>query len=149
MYFGGRSKDAYNLPNFLKTLFGPISIINHFASALASFRVIEMVGRSILVTGGSGFLGASLVRYLASSDAFSVKAPVRNSHISFPASVEILPIADLDASTSWQQALPGVEVVVHASGRVHVMNEAPQDPLVEQKPNEEYQCKAVGQSHSS
>lgn len=90
-----------------------------------------MVGRSILVTGASGFLGASLVRHLASSEAFSVRAPVRNPRISFPASVEVLPIADLDASTNWQQALPGVEVVVHASARVHVMNEAAQDPLVE------------------
>lgn len=90
-----------------------------------------MVGRSILVTGASGFLGASLVRHLASSDAFSVKAPVRNPRISFPASVEVLPIADLDVSTNWQHALPGVEVVVHASARVHVMNEAAQDPLVE------------------
>jgi nucleoside-diphosphate-sugar epimerase len=90
-----------------------------------------MVGRSILVTGASGFLGASLVRHLASSEAFSVRAPVRNPRFCFPASVEVLPIADLDASTNWQHALPGVEVVVHASARVHVMNDAAQDPLVE------------------
>jgi nucleoside-diphosphate-sugar epimerase len=90
-----------------------------------------MVGRSILVTGASGFLGASLVRHLASSEAFSVRAPVRHLRVCFPASVEVLPIADLDASTNWQPALSGVEVVVHASARVHVMHEAAQDPLVE------------------
>ncbi|MNJ12644.1 GDP-6-deoxy-D-mannose reductase [compost metagenome] len=90
-----------------------------------------MVRRSILVTGGTGFLGGALVNRLASLDTFSVKAPVRSSRIRFPASVEVLPIGDLDASTNWQRALLGVEVVVHASARVHVMKEAVQDPLVE------------------
>ncbi|MGV8921034.1 MAG: UDP-glucose 4-epimerase family protein [Pseudomonas sp.] len=90
-----------------------------------------MVGTSILVTGASGFLGGSLVKALASSGAFSVTAPLRKPHTAFPASVRNLPIADLDASTNWQHSLPGVEVVVHAAARVHVMNEAAVDPLAE------------------
>ncbi|MEB0122553.1 SDR family oxidoreductase [Pseudomonas sp. CCI1.2] len=90
-----------------------------------------MAGRSILVTGATGFLGSSLVRHLASSDAFFVKAPVRHLRVIFPVGVEILPIEDLDASTNWQTALLGVEFVVHTSARVHVMSETAKDPLVE------------------
>jgi len=90
-----------------------------------------MVSRSILVTGASGFLGTALVRHLASSEAFFVKAPVRQLNVSFPDSVDVLPIEDLDASTNWQPALLGVEVVVHTSARVHVMSETAHDPLVE------------------
>jgi len=90
-----------------------------------------MVHRSILVTGGTGFLGASLVSYLAQTGTFSVKAPVRKPCDCFPASVEVLPIGDLDASTNWHPALAGVEVVVHTSARVHVMHETAQDALFE------------------
>jgi nucleoside-diphosphate-sugar epimerase len=90
-----------------------------------------MVGTSIVVTGANGFLGSSLVMRLASSEAFAVRAPLRSSRVCLPDSVVVLPIADLDASTDWQHVLPGVEVVVHASARVHVMSELADDPLVE------------------
>lgn len=90
-----------------------------------------MVRRSILITGATGLLGKALVKHLASSEAFSVRAPIRNPHICFPDSIEVLPIADLDASTNWRLVLSGVEVVVHTSARVHVMKEAALDPLIE------------------
>ena len=90
-----------------------------------------MVGTSIVVTGASGFLGGSLVRQLASSNAFTVRAPLRRTGVCLPDAVVALPIADLDASTDWQHVLPGVDVVVHASARVHVMHEAAANPLAE------------------
>ncbi|MNJ12150.1 GDP-6-deoxy-D-mannose reductase [compost metagenome] len=90
-----------------------------------------MVCRSILVTGATGFLGSALVRYLASSEIFSVRAPVRSLTVSFPIGVEVVPIGSLDASTSWSKVLAGVEVVVHAAARVHIMKEDSRDSLTE------------------
>jgi hypothetical protein len=109
---------VHNFMSFLKTVFWSLSIISSLASALASSRVIEMVGRSILVTWVNGFLGASLVRYQASSEAFSVRDLGRNLSFCFPASVEVLVIADLDMSTSRQPALQGLEFVMHVAQRL-------------------------------
>jgi nucleoside-diphosphate-sugar epimerase len=56
-----------------------------------------------LVTGANGFVGSALCRQLHARGA------VRN--------------------TDWREALRGVEVVVHAAARVHVMRERSADPL--------------------
>ena len=109
---------VHNFMSFLKTVFWSLSIISSLAFALASSRVIEMVGRSILVTWVNGFLGVSLVRYQASSEAFSVRDPGRNLSFCFPASVEGLVITDLETSTSRQPALPGPEFVMHVAQRL-------------------------------
>jgi nucleoside-diphosphate-sugar epimerase len=94
-------------------------------------RVIEMNAETILVTGGSGFLGAALVKHLAAMDGCALVLPIRNTQAGFPPSARVLQIQDLDADTDWKQALCGVDKVVHAAARVHVMKEASADPLTE------------------
>jgi nucleoside-diphosphate-sugar epimerase len=88
-----------------------------------------MSPRSILVTGGSGFLGGALLRHLASSDEYSLIASLRDGRTDLPQSIRKVTLGDLTPSNNWREALTDVDVVVHAAARVHVMNEALADPL--------------------
>ncbi|QHG63856.1 UDP-glucose 4-epimerase family protein [Pseudomonas putida] len=69
-----------------------------------------MDSRTILVTGASGFVGSALCRQLNTLGVFNVRAPSRRD-------------AELAAGTDWVSALAGVDAVVHAAARVHVMQE--------------------------
>ena len=91
-----------------------------------------MSAETILVTGGTGFLGAALVGRLTAQKDLAVVLPVRN-YRSQPASpsLRVLQIEGLEADTNWRQALSGVDKVVHAAARVHVMKEASADALAE------------------
>lgn len=89
----------------------------------------------ILVTGASGFIGRVLVeRLLARS--YAVTALVRRSSDELPLGVNQQIVVDLkDLLTSSPQfcvnVLAGVEVVIHAAGRAHVVHEEVTDPLEE------------------
>lgn len=74
--------------------------------------------RTILVTGASGFVGSALCRQLNTRGPFSVRAPSRRD-------------AELAAGTDWASALAGVDAVIHAAARVHVMQESANDSLAE------------------
>ena len=82
----------------------------------------------ILVTGGSGFVGSALLKHLLKDD-FEVRATARSSLSTELKSVQYHQIRDMTASTDWQAALNGVQVVVHCAARVHVMQEDATDPL--------------------
>lgn len=86
-----------------------------------------MVVSSVLVTGASGFVGKALCRLLVESN-MSIKAVVRNSDST--GGVVVIPIGEICGETDWQDALVGVDCVVHLAARVHVMNETEADPLV-------------------
>lgn len=60
-----------------------------------------------------------------------VRAAVRRGGNIFPSRVEHFIVASMTADTSWRQALDGVDAVVHAAARVHVMSETVGDPLAE------------------
>ena len=77
---------------------------------------------SILVTGGSGFVGATLVESLASSESVAVKACVRKPPINPSSTLSYVQVPSIDARTDWSLLLPGVNVVVHTAARVHVMD---------------------------
>lgn len=84
----------------------------------------------ILVTGGTGFVGAALIRRLASS------RDVRGVfHTGSTRSVP--PLAggwfngELSVGQDWHAALEGVECVIHCAARVHVMGDTAADPLAE------------------
>ncbi|HUL66986.1 MAG TPA: SDR family oxidoreductase [Burkholderiaceae bacterium] len=83
----------------------------------------------VLVTGASGFVGRALVERLVADRRHSVRAAVRTPMTDLPAAVEQVRIAGIDATTEWRAALAGVEFVVHAAARVHVMRERHHDPL--------------------
>lgn len=82
----------------------------------------------ILVTGGSGFVGAALIKRL-SYDGFKIRACVRDHNHKFSGDVESIHIQSINGSTSWDSAFKGVEVVVHCAARVHVMDDLVPDQL--------------------
>ncbi|KHA72104.1 NAD-dependent dehydratase [Pseudomonas chlororaphis] len=85
--------------------------------------------KKILITGGSGFVGAAVIKRLALESGCSLIAPVRNMSIKFAAGVHTVHFANLDSVSDWSDSLKGVEVVIHAAARVHVMTEVSADPL--------------------
>lgn len=70
----------------------------------------------VLVTGGNGFVGRSIVRKLADEKNWQVRASVRSeSSIVDPAAERVL-VNGLGMDTNWRRALEGVAYVVHTAG---------------------------------
>lgn len=88
-----------------------------------------MMPTSILVTGGSGFLGKAIVQRLALGEAFDLVVPLRALGTELPRGVKAVKFSDIDGQSNWKEILNGVTVVVHAAARVHVMHEQAPDTL--------------------
>lgn len=71
-------------------------------------KLSQGAGLSLLVTGGTGFVGQALVKRLGDQ-------PVR--------------LATRADSAVWHKALLGITTVVHLAARVHVMHDTVADPL--------------------
>ena len=90
----------------------------------------------ILVTGATGFVGRALIANLLSKGC-EVNALVRQPSSELPLSVKQVGVGDLaelalDNSSSFlREEFSGVDVVVHAAARVHVMNDYGSNPLTE------------------
>lgn len=78
----------------------------------------------VLVTGASGFVGMALYAKLVGHGHEVVPAVRRKSGL--PHEVAL---GNLDASTDWGSALTTCDAVVHLAARVHVMDDAAQNPL--------------------
>lgn len=83
------------------------------------------VTASVLVTGASGFVGSALTQHLVQR-GHRVRAAVR--HCAPPAGIECVQ-AELSPHTDWTAALEGIDTVVHAAARVHVMRDTARAPL--------------------
>lgn len=83
----------------------------------------------MLVTGAGGFVGKALC-IEAVARGLKVRAVSRFSSCCLGKS-ECVSIGNIDASTSWSDALNGCDVVVHLAARAHVMIETSHDPLME------------------
>jgi nucleoside-diphosphate-sugar epimerase len=83
---------------------------------------------NVLVTGASGFVGEALVSRLLVDKVFTPIAAVRDA-TRLHGLCRVMPFDLLDKNSL--PRLKGVQVVVHAAARVHVMNETTQDVLAE------------------
>lgn len=72
-----------------------------------------------------------MCRRLAAQDVFSIKAPLRSVSVDLPPSVQRCSFGELATSIDWISTLSGVDIVIHAAARVHVMKEHEVDSLAE------------------
>lgn len=90
----------------------------------------------VLVTGASGFVGYAICLRLQATSGIDVVGAVRTTPsvaiggTGKPVNTVQVP-SGLGAETDWSAALAGVDAVVHAAARVHVMHERSHDPLSE------------------
>lgn len=86
--------------------------------------------RSVLVTGANGFVGKALCDLLVDNEML-VKAAIRKSDGVHDGRIDYISVGEINGDTEWQEALVGVDCVVHLAARVHVMNETASNPLDE------------------
>ena len=84
----------------------------------------------ILVTGASGFVGRALHAELTRRGS-AVRGAVRHAPALPLEGATYVAGADLSPESNWRTALAGVDTVIHAAARVHVMNDTASDPLAE------------------
>lgn len=83
----------------------------------------------ILLTGASGFVGRAVVK-TAQQRGLNIRSVFR-SLSSAEGHPEAVLVSGLDGAADWSHALQGVDVVIHAAARVHIMREEALDPLAE------------------
>jgi nucleoside-diphosphate-sugar epimerase len=77
----------------------------------------------VLVTGATGFIGSVLCETLAQA-GYRVRAALRTDR-SVPGSLaETVVVGDINSTCNWAVALEGVDTVIHAAARVHVLHGA-------------------------
>lgn len=88
--------------------------------------------KRVLVTGANGFIGKSVCVKLAEA-GFEVRASVRHKAAvaEVPDADDVMLVGDVGGDTCWEQALDGIDVVVHLAGRVHILKERSPDPLAD------------------
>jgi nucleoside-diphosphate-sugar epimerase len=82
----------------------------------------------ILVTGATGFVGKA-VCFDAYDSGHKIIAAVREYSQVFSEEIKQFKITDLAYSVAWENALQGVDVVIHSAARVHIMNDLADNPL--------------------
>ena len=84
----------------------------------------------VLVTGASGFIGRALCSRLL-AEGWKVRGTFRSESgvNQLPDGIETISIGSIDSDTKWDDALRGVDTVVHLAARVHVMDDTGANPL--------------------
>lgn len=81
----------------------------------------------ILVTGANGFLGKKILEF-CQFQSLDVRACARNANISKP-NWTISP--NLGPAANWSAPLNGINIVIHAAARAHIIKDKVADPLAE------------------
>lgn len=84
----------------------------------------------VLLTGSSGFVGGAVCAELLRR-ARPVRCALRTAPVQTPSRCDVQVVGEIGAATDWSAALDGVEVVIHAAARVHIMRDKAANPLDE------------------
>jgi nucleoside-diphosphate-sugar epimerase len=88
----------------------------------------------VLVTGASGFVGSALCELLARS-GYLIRATGRAVRPASAGAAEHVVVGDLGGDPQWQEALAGVDIVVHLAARAHILNDPPANASLYAKAN--------------
>jgi nucleoside-diphosphate-sugar epimerase len=88
----------------------------------------------VLVTGAGGFIGSVLCGMLAQA-GYLVRAASRNERPAPAGAGEHVVIGDIGTDFKWQEALAGVELVVHLAARAHILGDSPANALLYRQAN--------------
>lgn len=80
----------------------------------------------VLLTGSTGFVGSVLLSELQVLPDFRVVSAARSAVFD-----NLVVVGNIDGTTDYSSALNGVNVVVHAAARAHIMRDEVVDPLAE------------------
>jgi UDP-glucose 4-epimerase len=86
------------------------------------------MAKTVFLTGATGFVGNATLKCLVANN-YNVMAALRTGSKLPEDKVSTIHVDSIDGATSWMNSLDGVDVVVHAAARVHVMNDTETDPL--------------------
>jgi nucleoside-diphosphate-sugar epimerase len=84
--------------------------------------------KTILVTGATGFIGCHLLPVLH-QQGWQTTAAVRDDFrqpLSIP--IKTIKVGEIDDMTDWQEALLGIDTVIHLAGRAHILHETISNP---------------------
>lgn len=86
---------------------------------------------NVLITGINGFVGYGVARLLSGNPHYIVRGSARHTTSNLPDDCSQIIVADLNNKTDWRRALEGIDVIIHAAARVHIMSDDSADPLSE------------------
>ena len=78
--------------------------------------------KKILVTGANGFIGQNIYKHLMKLNYF-VRGAVRNlDTVLIDSYTKYISVGNIDAKTNWDQALDGIDYIIHCAGKAHATN---------------------------
>lgn len=86
----------------------------------------------IAVTGANGFIGDALTHELCEK-GYDVRGIVRSKEQSLNRNsrLEIFAVGEINSDTNWNDALKGIDVVIHLASRVHKLIDVSINPLAD------------------
>jgi len=90
-----------------------------------------MLSGNVLITGATGLVGHAVTQRLSDLKSVEVTVLVRSYARTLADKVEQIQFEGLGVNLSYTNVFKGIDVVIHAAARVHVMSDAAGGPLVE------------------
>jgi len=90
---------------------------------------MRLLKKNILLTGATGFIGNSVLKFLLNKKGYSITCSVRENY-DLPVNCSKF-TCELSNCADWSKAICEGQVVIHLAARAHVVKEYSKDPLAE------------------